>query len=200
MRAPLGSGSNIDVGAFVTMLGALTGDATWTTRAQRAYSFVAAIQSSCGWAWTGTDTDGRTINTTPIPADVQTWAYLASGDARYSPAVTWVINNLITTDAGITGSSYSSTDTSKVWLEGSAQLALAVRARGAAGDPALYTSLMGNIEKAQTTLPNTDGLGIVAASTDRLLTGFGDTYSARLHTGATAFYLMATKGYNPFRL
>lgn len=191
---------NIDIGAFFTMLGTLTGDATWSTRAQRAYSFVAAMQSSGGWVWTGTDTDGRTINTAPIPADVQTWAYLATGDVRYSPAMTWVIDNLMTTDAGITGSSYSSTDTSKVWLEGSAQLALAVRARGATGDPALYTSLMGNIEKAQTTSPNADGRGIVAASSDGLLTGFGDTYSASLHTGATAFYLMAAKGYNPFRL
>lgn len=191
---------NIDVGAFFTMMGTLTGNGTWTTRGQRAFAFVAAMQSSGGWVWTGTQADGRTINTTPIPADTQTWAYLATGDARYSAAVTWVVNTLTATDAGITGSSYSNADVSKVWLEGSAHLALALRARGSAGDPARYDSLMSGIETAQRSGANTDGRGIIAASSDGLLTGFGDTYYASLHTGATAFYLMAAKGYNPFRL
>jgi hypothetical protein len=192
---------NIDIGAFFTMLADLTGDSVWRTRAQVAFSFVAAMQNgTTGHVWTGTNPDGTSTNFTPIPADVQTWAYLATGDVRYSPAVTWVINNLMTTNAGFTGSSYSDADTTKVWFEGSAQLALAVRARGAAGDSTRYANFMNNIQKAQANAANGDRQGVVAASSDGLDTGFGDLYYASLHTGATAWYLMAAKGYNPFRL
>jgi hypothetical protein len=59
---------------------------------------------------------------------------------------------------------------------------------------------MNNIQKAQATAANGDRQGVVAASSDGLDTGFGDLYYASLHTGATAWYLMAAKGYNPFRL
>ncbi|MFD7057390.1 Tat pathway signal sequence domain protein [Streptomyces mirabilis] len=192
---------NIDTGAFFTMLGTLTGVSTWTTRAQAAYAFVAAMQNtSTGYVYTGTATDGVTVNPSPVPEDVQTWAYLATGDVRYSPSVTWVLSTLAASDAGFGGCSYSTADTSKVWFEGTAHLALAVRARGATGDPARYTTLIGDIESAQSGAANGDGQGIVAASSDGLLTGFGDTYYASLHTGATAWYLLAAAGYNPFRL
>jgi hypothetical protein len=48
--------------------------------------------------------------------------------------------------------------------------------------------------------PNADGKGIVSASSDGLDTGFGDLYYASLHTGATAWYLLAATGTNPFVL
>jgi hypothetical protein len=192
---------NIDTGAFFTMLGALTGDATWNNRAQVAFSFVAALRDSAtGRLWTGTNPDGVTINKTPVPEDVQTWSYLATGISLYSPAVSWANTALAATDAGFTGVSYSTADTTKVWFEGTAHLALALRARGSSGDSARYADLLTNIESAQARAANTDGNGIVAASSDGLQTGFGDTYYASLHTGATAFYLLAAKGYNPFRL
>lgn len=191
----------IDVFAFFTMLATLTGDAAWTSRAATASSFIAAMRDSGdGHLWTGTDVDGTTINRTPIPGDVQNWAYLATGSSAYSPAVTWVIGQLAATDGGFTGSSYSSADRSKVWFEGTAHLALAVRARGASGDPARYADLMATLERAQAQAPNADGRGLVAASSDGLVTGFGDTYDASLHTGATAWYLLAALGANPFRL
>ncbi|ROQ37048.1 secreted protein [Frondihabitans sp. PhB188] len=192
---------NIDIGAFFTMLATLTGAAVWTTRATAAFAFVAAMKDTAtGHLWTGTNTDGTSINRTPIPGDIQNWAYLATASSNYSPAVTWVNNTLTTTDAGLTGSSYSDADTTKVWLEGTAHLALAVRARGATGDPALYSKLMTTIQTAQATAPTGDGLGIVAASSNGLITGFGDTYNATLHLGATAWYLLAAQGANPLRL
>jgi hypothetical protein len=191
----------IDVLAFFTMLATLTGDAAWTSRAATASSFIAAMRdASDGHLWTGTDLDGTTINRTPIPGDVQNWAYLATGSSAYSPAVTWVVGQLAATDGGFSGSSYSSADRSKVWFEGTAHLALAVRARGATGDPARYADLMATLERAQASAPNADGRGLVAASSDGLVTGFGDTYDASLHTGATAWYLLAALGANPFRL
>jgi hypothetical protein len=192
---------NIDVGAFFTMLATLTGDTVWTARAQTAFGFVAAMQNTAtGYVWTGTNADGRTVNPDPIPADVQTWAYLATGDSRYSAAVTWANTALAVTDSGYAGIAYSTADTSKVWFEGTAQLALALRARGATGDPARYTTLITTCENAQARHPNGDGNGLVAASRDGLDTGFGDLYYASLHTGATAWYLLAAKGYNPFAL
>jgi hypothetical protein len=191
----------IDVLAFFNMLATLTGDAAWTSRAATASSFVAAMRdASDGHLWTGTDVDGTTVNRSPVPGDVQNWAYLATGSSAYSPAVTWVITQLAATDGGFAGSSYSSADRSKVWFEGTAHLALAVRARGATGDPARYADLMATLERAQATAPRADGRGIVAASSDGLVTGFGDVYNASLHTGATAWYLLAALGWNPFRL
>ncbi|GAA3633896.1 hypothetical protein GCM10022223_60270 [Kineosporia mesophila] len=192
---------NIDVGAFFTMIAQLTGQKVWRTRARLAFSFVAAMQDpASGHVWTGTDPDGVTTNRNPIPEDVQTWAYLATLDHRYGRAVDWTLENLPATDAGVSGVSYSSTDVSKVWLEGTGQTALALRARGARGDARLAAWLLWNIQKAQETTANGDGRGIPAASSDGLDTGFGDLYYASLHTGATAWFLMAAKGWNPFRL
>jgi hypothetical protein len=192
---------NIDVGAFFTMLAQLTGDRVWHTRAQAAFAFVAAMQDRpTGHLWTGTDPDGVTTNRNPVPEDVQTWAYLATLDDRYSRAVTWVLHNLSAYDAGVAGVSYSDTDVAKVWLEGTAHAALALHARNAKGDKLFSRKLLWNIQRAQQTTANGDGRGIPAASSDGLDTGFGDLYYASLHTGATAWYLLAALGSNPFRL
>jgi len=192
---------NIDVGAFFTMLATLSGDSVWASRATSAFSFVAAMRDSAtGHLWTGTGSDGVTVNRSPVPGDVQNWAYLATLDPQYSPSVTWVISALAASDGGYTGSAYSTADVSKVWFEGTAHLALAVRARGASGDPARYTTLMASIQDAQGRAANGDGRGIVAASSNGLVTGFGDTYNQTLHLGATAWYLLAARGTNPFRL
>ncbi|MEU6850388.1 Tat pathway signal sequence domain protein [Actinacidiphila alni] len=192
---------NIDTGAFFTMLARLTGKQVWRDRAAVAFSFVDAMRDRAGGhLWTGTDPDGVTTNRTPIPEDVQTWAYLATLDHRYSSSVDWVLRKLTAHDAGVSGVSFSDTDVSKVWLEGTAHTALAVRTRAARGDDRRAADLLRNIERAQATTPVGDGRGIPAASSDGLDTGFGDTYYASLHTGATAWYLLAALGHNPFRL
>ncbi|WP_181420595.1 hypothetical protein [Curtobacterium sp. MCPF17_046] len=192
---------NIDVTGFFTQLAQLTGDRTWARRAALAESFVRAMQDPTdGHLWTGTDPDGTTINRTPIPEDVQTWAYLATLDRRYSPSVTWVLDHLTAHDGPYTGPSFSDTDVSKVWFEGSGHLALALEARGARGDRARAAQILDSVQLAQATEPNGDGKGIVSASSDGLDTGFGDLYYASLHTGATAWYLLALTRSNPFRL
>lgn len=192
---------NIDVTAFFTQLAQLSGDRTWKRRAALAESFVRAMQDRTdGHLWTGTDPDGVTINRVPIPEDVQVWAFLATLDRRYAASVTWVLDTLIAHDGPYTGPSFSDTDTSKVWFEGSGQLALALEARGARGDRARASSVLDSVQLAQRTQPNGDGKGIVSASSDGLDTGFGDLYYASLHTGATAWYLLAVTRTNPFRL
>jgi hypothetical protein len=192
---------NIDVGAFFTMIAKLTGDKVWRTRAKAAFEFVAAMQDRAGGhLWTGTDPDGVTTNRNPIPEDVQVWSYLATLDDRYRRSVTWVLDHLAAQDAGISGVSFSNTDISKVWLEGTAQTALALRVRDAKGDGLLAKRMLWNIQQAQATTAAGDGRGIPAASSDGLDTGFGDLYYASLHTGATAWFLLAALDSNPFRL
>lgn len=192
---------NIDVTAFFTQLARLTRDRTWSRRAALAESFVRAMQDPTdGHLWTGTDPDGTTINRTPIPEDVQVWAYLATLDRRYSASVTWVLDHLIAHDGPYSGPSFADTDVSKVWFEGSGQLALALQERGTRADRARAASILDSVRLAQRLQPNGDGRGIVSASSDGLDTGFGDLYYASLHTGATAWYLLAATGTNPFRL
>ena len=191
---------NIDVGAFFAMLAATTGDAAWAGRSRTAIAFVAAMQDpTAGHLWTGTGADGSTVRS-PVPADVQSWAYLATGDRRYARAVTWATQHLAATDAGFSGIASSTADTSAVWFEGTAHLALALRARGAAGDDARWRSLLATLERVQATAVDGDGRGVVAASRDGAATGFGEAHSATLHTGTTAWYLLAATGVNPFVL
>lgn len=191
---------NSDVSGFFAQLAQLTGDAVWSDRAAVAADFVAAMQSADGHVDTGTGLDGSTINTRPIPLDAQTWSSLATRDARYDAALDWTLANLIATDGPYTGPSISEVDVSKAWFEGSGHLALALRLRDGVGDADRAESLLSSIRLGQRDAPNGDGKGIVATSNDGLDSGFGDLYYASLHTGATAWYLLAAAGDNPFTL
>ncbi|WP_329332254.1 Tat pathway signal sequence domain protein [Streptomyces sp. NBC_00663] len=98
-------------------------------------------------------------------------------------------------------------DRNGVWFEGTAHLALALRDRGASGDEKRARSLLAAIERAQQLLgdgqtlgsrPVAAGSGVVSASSP-LDTGFGFGYYPYRHTGATAWYLLASTGTNPLR-
>ncbi len=191
---------NIDITAFFTQLALITGDDVWNQRAEVAASFVAAMQADDGYLWTGTAEDSSTTNYYPIPGDVQAWAYLATRDDRYTRSVSWLNQTLATTDGPYSGITYSNTDLSKVWFEGTAHLALALRVRDAAGDAARVGELFADLQTAQLREENGDKRGIVAASSDGLDTGYGDLYYASLHTGATAWTALALMNSNPFRL
>ena len=191
---------NTDIAGFFTQLAQLTEDPVWADRASVAAAFVAAMQSADGHVDTGTLLDGSTINTHPIPLDAQTWSALGTGDPRYGAALDWTLDNLIATDGPFHGPSISDADVSKVWFEGSGNLALALRLRDGAGDADRAEALLSSIRLVQQEAVNGDGKGIVATSTDGLDSGFGDLYYASLHTGATAWYLLAAAGDNPFRL
>lgn len=191
---------NADIAGFFGQLAQLTGDTVWADRAAVAAAFVTAMQSADGHVDTGTLLDGSTVNTHPIPLDAQTWTSLATGDPRYDAALDWTVANLIGTDGPYTGPGISDVDTSKVWFEGAGHLALALKLRDAAGDAAYADTLLDSIRLGQRDAANGDGKGIVATSTDGLDSGFGDLYYASLHTGATAWYLLAEAGDNPFTL
>ncbi|KQR39622.1 hypothetical protein [Microbacterium sp. Leaf159] len=191
---------NSDIAGFFTQLAEVSGDQVWADRAAVATDFVAAMQSADGHVDTGTLLDGSTVNTHPVPLDSQTWTSLSTGDDRYDTALDWTLANLIATDGQYQGPSISDTDVSKVWFEGSGHLALALKLRDGAGDADRAEALLDSIRLGQRDAANGDGKGIVATSTDGLDSGFGDLYYASLHTGATAWYLLAAAGDNPFTL
>ena len=90
---------NIDAIALFTMLAQLTGDSSWTAQAQHARSFVQAMfNTASDFFWTGTLLDGATINTNPIPEDVNTWSFLALQDKELAGSVDWAKTNLAVTD------------------------------------------------------------------------------------------------------
>jgi hypothetical protein len=90
---------NIDAFALFGMLAELTGNSFWTGQAQHARTFVEAMfNSTGGFFWTGTLLDGVTINTNPIPEDVNTWSFLALLDNEFAGSVDWAKTNLAVTD------------------------------------------------------------------------------------------------------
>lgn len=146
---------NIDTYAFFTMLSTLTGNAasasgrTWTELAQHALKFVIAMYNPAGpYFYTGTLGDQQTINTTPIPEDVQTWSYLALLNNTYRHTIDWALANLETTDtpasphSSLTGTekihglvfdtaslTTTADDPNAVWLEGTGHTIAALAAR-----------------------------------------------------------------------
>ncbi|WP_052498801.1 ribosome-inactivating family protein [Streptomyces vietnamensis] len=201
---------NIDVGAFFSMLNQLTGDQVWKARSDNAFAFVKTMLSADrNHLWTGTGLDGVTTNEDAVPEDVQTWSYLATLDPAYERTVDWAAGRMAATDGPVDpgtneklfkGVSFGAMDTTKVWFEGTAHLLAAYHVRNKTGDAASAAVLQKTLENAQTSAPNNDGRAIVAASDDGLDTGQGDLYYASRHTGATAWYLLAGVGANPFRL
>ncbi|MEV8100571.1 phosphatidylinositol-specific phospholipase C [Kitasatospora sp. NPDC085879] len=191
---------NIDVGAFFAMLAQVTGDGVWKSRSDNAFAFVRSMQADDGRLWTGTGNDGVTQNRDSVPEDVQVWSYLATLDPAFSRSVDWAATNLAASDGPFRGVSFAKADTSKVWFEGTAHLLAAYHVRRAPGDDARAAVLQQTLQDAQSQAPNAVGGAIVAASSDGLTTGEGDIYYAAPHTGATAWYLLAGAGANPFRL
>ncbi|MBV9101999.1 MAG: hypothetical protein JO060_00320 [Candidatus Eremiobacteraeota bacterium] len=192
---------NIDLFAFFTMLAGFTGDSSWTARAAHAWTFVDAMwNASHSFFWVGTLDDGMTINKSFIPEDVQSWSYLAAENSAYAPSLDWAYANLYVNAKPFIGVSFSKSDLSGVWFEGTAHMAAAFFARNGSGDAQKAAAFLSSIALAQTRAPNHDGEGIVAASKDGLRTGDGDKYFAALHIGATSWYCLAAQSANPLRL
>jgi hypothetical protein len=243
---------NIDVFALFSMLAQLTGDSSWATQALHARSFVQAMFNEANdFFWTGTLLDGATINTNPIPEDVNTWSFLALQDQQFSGSMDWAKTNLAVTDtpqsfnnsvagnkvriSGVTYTNFAQhppivsndfapsdpfstpPNPNSVWLEGTAHVAAALRARnlpaeldlpGFSGDRNTAAFLLLNILGAQATQgagqtcagqPIPPATGVVAASSE-LNTGFGFSYKPFLHIGATGWFAIAGQARNPFQI
>jgi hypothetical protein len=172
---------NIDTYAFFRLLAKLTRDEAWKQRAEHALDFIQAMWSRQeGHFWTGSQADGVTINTSPVPEDVQTWSYLALRDERYASSLDWAVKHLTTTDTaqapnstvvgdqrftGVTFSDVSlafppvnapgygpALDPNAVWFEGTAHLITALLYREKSDRHESALRYLKNIQKAQVAL------------------------------------------------
>jgi hypothetical protein len=193
---------NIDLYALYTMLATETGNQAWTTDADWARGFVEAMwDPRMGDFYVGTLNNGVTPNTSEQPEDVNSWSYLALQDPAYAASVTWNEDNLAVSKDGFSGVEFCQGDDGDgVWFEGTAHMADALEYRDAPGDAARAASYLNDIQYAQSSGPNSDGLGIIAASVNKLSDCDGDYYYASLHIGATSWYLLASLKVNPFAL
>jgi hypothetical protein len=193
---------NIDLYALFTLLARETGARgaqVWSARAAWARRFIASMwNGKQGYFDVGTTSDGVTPNTALLPEDVNSWSFLALRDPAYAASVTWIERNLAVTAGGFSGVSYCTGDRSGVWFEGTAHLADALELRGDPRDDALAARYLADIYNAQARGRSGDGLGIIAASKDGLGDCLGDSYYTSLHTGTTAWYILAAKKIDPF--
>jgi hypothetical protein len=189
---------NIDVFSLFRLLARETGNPVWSQRAAWARRFVVSMWNPAqGRFYLGTTDDGVTRNDTAQVADVNSWSYLALQDPAYAASVGWDVSHLSGPAAGYRGLSYCAGDRSGVWFEGTAQVADALRLRDQPGDPAQAMSYLADLGYAQAHEPHADGLGIMAASRDRLSDCQGGDLYASLHTGTTAWYVLAADGIDP---
>ena len=147
--------------------------------------------------YVGTTADGFTPSNSLMPEDVNSWSYLALRDPRFAASVGWDVQNLAVAGR-FRGVSFCRGDRSGVWFEGTAHLADALEFRGEPGDPAQAARYLADIYYAQTYGPGADRRGIIAASRNGLTDCGGGTYYTSLHTGTTAWYILAANKINPF--
>jgi hypothetical protein len=190
---------NIDLASFFELLAAQTHEGFWSSRAQWAKSFVTSMWNSAeAMFFIGSGEDGSSINESSFPEDVNSWSYLALRDPTYAGSLEWNRTHLGVSRRGFAGVSFCSGDRSGVWFEGTAHMADALAVRGAPGDAALAQAYLADVAHAQTSGRHGDGLGVIAASKNGLRTCEGERYFASLHTGATAWYLLALQAADPF--
>ncbi|HXB16000.1 MAG TPA: hypothetical protein VNV44_09695 [Solirubrobacteraceae bacterium] len=191
---------NIDLYAFFTLLAQTTGESAWSADAQWARGFVESMWNpSQGMFWVGSGEDGVTPNEVVLAEDVNSWSYLALHDAAYAGSVDWDVEHLSVSRRGFSGVSFCAGSRKAVWFEGTAHLADALELRGSPGDPERARTYLEDVAHAQEDGANGDGLGVIAAS-KKLSNCEGEHYFPSLHTGATAWYLLALEGDDPFTL
>lgn len=205
---------NIDMVGLFGMLHQLTKDHKWRRARKHARKFVKSMWDKKEERFhIGTKPDGVTINRDEyIPEDVQSWGYLAFRSDRYRRALDWNIAHLEVTDDSnpsqpVVGvrfalqikKEHQKKNDKTVWLEGTAHMALALRVSGKKKHKKRAKAYLDNIHKEQLSGPNADGKGIQANSREGN-SGGDDTNHTSLHTGTTAWYIMAKQELNPFHL
>lgn len=175
-------------------LGVAGGD--WATAAARSRAFLDALwRADSGYFPTGTLPDGVTVNDGNSGLDAQLWPLMLDG-----APLEWR-RALAFADArhGVEGGYDFNDDRDGMWVEGTAQAALAFRLVGEdARANRLLAGLAGQVSP---------GGYLWAVTGERISTGFAigpDSpdadffYYRQPHLGATAWAVLAAKGWNPF--
>jgi hypothetical protein len=119
------------------------------------------------------------------------------GQPTYAASVGRDVRNLASATGKLRGVSICPGGRTGVWFEGTGHLADALKIRARPGDSAQAAAYLTDIAYAQAHGPNEDGLGIMAASRDRLTDCEGDFVYASPRTGTTAWYILAARRINP---
>lgn len=206
---------NIDLVALFGHLASAVGKQStegrmWSRQQAHARRFVQKMWQeapSGGYLNTGTEPDVSTINRSVIALDTQTWSVLGMGEPeRYSKALDWALQH-----CGVKSIEdafdFNCNDGDGAWWEGTAQLvtALKVLCRSEEAVP-----IMKKLRKAQIKKGLAAG-AMPAASRCGLTTGFKHfwhsiqmdlpwLYPDSPHVGATAWFLFAAMGKNPYYL
>jgi hypothetical protein len=207
---------NIDLYAAFQRLNQLTGEKIWQERADSAKRFVISMwdTNECKF-WTGTTTNGITINKSAVPLDIQAWALLALRDGckPYVKSLEYAENN-VRNGGGYDFSKIpkflpdgtTDADDNGVWYEGTSHMAAAYRLLGQYTDePDISARRATELVAFLRTKQNTDGS--LPACDRNIWTGFDLPdgsgkwyYFNRKHIGATAWLVFAETGTNPFWL
>jgi hypothetical protein len=202
---------NIDLAALFEHLAATVGRDTaeghyWSAQMAHARSFVDKMQNDEAAAlyfWTGTGA-GANINKSVIPLDAQTWAVLGTREpASHAGALDSALKHC--TEKGRSDAfDFNCKDGDGAWWEGTAQMAAALRWLKRAQDTALVLT---RLEQAQSKAGKAAG-AMPAASRCGLTTGFNFTFHSGKtlpwlypnwpHIGATAWFIFAALGANPY--
>jgi hypothetical protein len=182
----------------------------WSRQQAHARKFVQKMwQEAPGGAYlyTGTEPDTSTINKSVIALDTQTWAVLGLGEPmRYSKTLDWALQHCGAMDID-NAFDFNCNDGDGAWWEGSAQMATAL---GVLGRNSEAVPIIEQLKKAQIESGPAAG-AIPAASRCGLTTGFKHfwhsiqmdlpwLYPNAPHVGATAWFLFAAMGKNPYYL
>ncbi|MFX1517255.1 MAG: hypothetical protein ACFFC6_13205 [Promethearchaeota archaeon] len=195
---------NIDTWCAFMKLYEITSNTNWQERAIHAKKFVEAMwNESEGHFWTGTKRycleEQDIINKDALPLDVNTWGLMAIGNLeKFGVVVGWAEKNCYVDTCpkgcGFKGFDFNN-DKDGVWFEGTSQMCITYQLLG---EVHKSEKLLGEMRKAQAKVKNYYGKGIVAACHDGLTTGFEWVYNNRPHIGATAWFIFAERGFNPY--
>ena len=131
------------------------------------------FDAALGATYTGTGGGGVLANKFPVPTDVQTWAVLSLGRAKWGaghawltapvPAGLWTASTASPSLGGtpVAGPPFSNADTGEVWFEGLGQALLSARVDG---DAATVASALATLDAVRQGAAHADGLGLVAVS------------------------------------
>ena len=188
---------NVDIYAAATWLFRLTGEQKYADAASQARQFLQRAFNR-HYFLLGTKPDGSLADTGLLALDVQLWPWMAIPDAppQWRSGLSFAAAHL-----AVPGGFDFSGDRDGLWVEGTAQAALAYRI---AGDPTRSAQLLAGLEAERTPSGFLNATREARVSTGLSLdpTGKGAEadffYFRRPHLGATAWATLAALAWNPF--